>query len=81
MTKKEFNAGLLAFLDASPTPFHATEKMVEMFDKTTHLELVEHLKKQTFHLNNQNISKIELLILHITFLNLSTPTTPKSAHP
>ena len=32
MTKKEFNDGLLTFLDASPTPFHATEKMVEMFE-------------------------------------------------
>jgi aspartyl aminopeptidase len=32
MTKEEFNNGLLGFLDASPTPFHATENMAGMFE-------------------------------------------------
>jgi len=32
MTKKDFNDGLLGFLDASPTPFHATQNMAMMFE-------------------------------------------------
>ena len=31
MTKQDFNDELLGFLDASPTPFHATQNMVMMF--------------------------------------------------
>lgn len=31
MTKNDFNEGLLGFLDASPTPFHATLNMAGMF--------------------------------------------------
>ena len=32
MTQKEFNNGLLGFLDASPTPFHATQNMAGMLE-------------------------------------------------
>jgi aspartyl aminopeptidase len=32
MDKKDFNEGLLGFLDASPTPFHATRNMAMMFE-------------------------------------------------
>ena len=32
MTKDDFNSGLLGFLDASPTPFHATQNMAAMFE-------------------------------------------------
>ena len=31
MNKEDFNEGLLGFLDASPTPFHATQNMSMMF--------------------------------------------------
>jgi len=31
MNKRDFNEGLLGFLDASPTPFHATRNMAMMF--------------------------------------------------
>jgi len=31
MNKQDFNEGLLGFLDASPTPFHATKNMAMMF--------------------------------------------------
>ena len=31
MNKQDFNDGLLGFLDASPTPFHATQNMSMMF--------------------------------------------------
>jgi len=32
MNKEDFNEGLLGFLDASPTPFHATQNMAMMFE-------------------------------------------------
>ena len=32
MNKEDFNSGLLGFLDASPTPFHATRNMSMMFE-------------------------------------------------
>jgi len=36
MTKEDFNEGLLGFLDASPTPFHATQNMAGMFLNAGH---------------------------------------------
>jgi len=41
MTKQEFNNGLLGFLDASPTPFHATENMAGMFENAGFMKLEE----------------------------------------
>ena len=32
MNKQDFNEGLLGFLDASPTPFHATKNMSMMLE-------------------------------------------------
>lgn len=41
MTKQDFNEGLLGFLDASPTPFHATQNMAGMFTNAGFIELDE----------------------------------------
>ena len=41
MTKQDFNDGLLGFLDASPTPFHATQNMAGMFINAGFQELDE----------------------------------------
>jgi aspartyl aminopeptidase len=41
MTKQDFNDGLLGFLDASPTPFHATANMAGMFSNAGFIELNE----------------------------------------
>ncbi|HUH42636.1 MAG TPA: M18 family aminopeptidase [Sulfurimonas sp.] len=41
MIKKDFNEGLLGFLDASPTPFHATENMAGMFQNAGFVRLHE----------------------------------------
>jgi len=41
MTKQDFNDGLLGFLDASPTPFHATQNMAGMFRNAGFKELEE----------------------------------------
>lgn len=41
MTKQDFNDGLLGFLDASPTPFHATANMAGMFENAGFTKLNE----------------------------------------
>ena len=44
MTKQDFNDGLLGFLDASPTPFHATQNMAGMFLNAGFIKLCEEQK-------------------------------------
>jgi len=41
MNKQDFNDGLLGFLDASPTPFHATQNMCAMFENAGFVRLDE----------------------------------------
>ena len=41
MEKQDFNEGLLGFLDASPTPFHATQNMSMMFENAGFTKLEE----------------------------------------
>ena len=41
MNEKEFNNGLLGFLDASPTPFHAIQNMAGMFENAGFQKLNE----------------------------------------
>jgi len=41
MNKEDFNEGLLGFLDASPTPFHATQNMAMMFENAGFFNLRE----------------------------------------
>ncbi len=41
MNKEDFNNGLLGFLDASPTPFHATQNMSMMFENAGFKKLTE----------------------------------------
>ena len=51
MNKEDFNSGLLGFLDASPTPFHATKNMRMMFENAgfEKLEEVEKWNLQAGH--------------------------------
>lgn len=44
MNKQDFNEGLLGFLDASPTPFHATLNMSMMFENAGFIKLTEEQK-------------------------------------
>lgn len=41
MNKENFNEGLLGFLDASPTPFHATKNMAMMLENAGFIRLYE----------------------------------------
>jgi aspartyl aminopeptidase len=44
MNKQDFNEGLLGFIDASPTPFHATHNMAMMFENAGFCALREDKK-------------------------------------
>lgn len=44
MTKQDFNEGLLGFLDASPTPFHATQNIAGMLQNAGFTKLYEEQK-------------------------------------
>ena len=44
MDKKDFNEGLLGFLDASPTPFHTTLNMSMMLQNAGFIKLIESQK-------------------------------------
>jgi len=44
MNKQDFNEGLLGFLDASPTPFHATRNMSMMLQNAGFTRLIESQK-------------------------------------
>ncbi|QSZ41982.1 M18 family aminopeptidase [Sulfurimonas aquatica] len=41
MNKEDFNEGLIGFLNASPTPFHATKNMSMMFENAGFKRLIE----------------------------------------
>lgn len=62
MTKEDFNEGLLGFLDASPTPFHATLNMNMMLSNAGFIELNEvdkwSLKKGSKYFVTRNDSSI-----------------------
>ncbi|MBN2816162.1 MAG: M18 family aminopeptidase [Campylobacterales bacterium] len=62
MNKEDFNEGLLGFLDASPTPFHATLNMSMMFENAGFIKLdeldswkLEHGKKYYVTRNDSSI--------------------------
>ncbi|MCW8838416.1 MAG: M18 family aminopeptidase, partial [Thiovulaceae bacterium] len=44
MDKKDFNEGLLGFLDASPTPFHSTKNISMMLNNAGFIKLLEEEK-------------------------------------
>ena len=62
MQKQDFNEGLLGFLDASPTPFHATLNMSKMFENAGFKKLIEsdkwELKKGEKYYVTRNDSSI-----------------------
>jgi len=63
MDKKDFNEGLLGFLDASPTPFHATKNMAMMldnagFEKLNELETWNLQKGNKYYLTRNGSSLI-----------------------
>ena len=69
MTKQDFNEGLLGFLDASPTPFHATKNICGMLENAGFTRLYEEqrwvLKKgQRYYVTRNDSSVIAFTYPH-----------------
>ncbi len=67
MTKQDFNEGLLGFLDASPTPFHATQNMAGMFANAGFIELHEVQKWDLKEGQNYFVTRNDSSIIAFTF--------------
>lgn len=74
MNKKDFNEGLLGFLDASPTPFHATLNMSMMFENAGFTKLDE---RETWSLEKGSkyyVTRNDSSIIAFTYPNTSSYT-------
>ena len=67
MNKNEFNEGLLGFLDASPTPFHATNNMSMMFINAGFIKLHEEQKWNLEHGKKYYVTRNDSSIIAFTY--------------
>ena len=67
MTKQDFNNGLLGFLDASPTPFHATQNIAGMFRNAGFKELNEVQKWELQAGENYFVTRNDSSIIAFTY--------------
>ncbi|WP_297440801.1 M18 family aminopeptidase [Sulfurimonas sp.] len=67
MNKQDFNEGLLGFLDASPTPFHATQNMAMMFENAGFIKLEEVDKWQLQKGQKYYVSRNDSSIIAFTY--------------
>ena len=65
MNKQDFNEGLLGFLDASPTPFHATLNMSMMLSNAGFIKLSEIDKWELVQGKSIMLHVMILLSLHL----------------
>ena len=67
MDKNDFNEGLLGFLDASPTPFHATNNMSMMFENAGFIKLYEDQKWNLEHGKKYYVTRNDSSIIAFTY--------------
>jgi aspartyl aminopeptidase len=67
MQKEDFNDGLLGFLDASPTPFHATANMAAMFSNAGFIQLSEVEKWNLEEGNKYFVTRNDSSIIAFTY--------------
>ena len=67
MTKEDFNEGLLGFLDASPTPFHATNNMSMMFENAGFTKLIEEEKWELKEGSKYYVTRNDSSIIAFTY--------------
>jgi aspartyl aminopeptidase len=73
MNKQDFNEGLLGFLDASPTPFHATKNMSEMFLNAGFIKLNEVDKWNLEEGKKYYVTRNDSSIIAFTFPHATNP--------
>lgn len=67
MNKEDFNDGLLGFLDASPTPFHATQNMSMMFENAGFIRLQENKKWSLEKGNKYYVTRNDSSVIAFTY--------------
>lgn len=67
MNKQDFNEGLLGFLDASPTPFHATRNMSLMLENAGFVRLYETEKWNLIKGNKYFVTRNDSSVIAFTY--------------
>lgn len=80
MDKKDFNEGLLGFLDASPTPFHATQNMSMMFENAGFTKLDEENKWNLQEGEKYYVTRNDSSVIAFTYPRNSKDYTMIGAH-
>ena len=80
MNKEDFNEGLLGFLDASPTPFHATRNMAMMFENAGFQKLCEEQKWNLEEGKKYYVTRNDSSIIAFTYPKTKTAYTMVGAH-
>lgn len=80
MDKKDFNEGLLGFLDASPTPFHATQNMSMMFENAGFTKLDEENKWNLQEGEKYYVTRNDSSVIAFTYPRNSKDYTMVGAH-
>jgi aspartyl aminopeptidase len=80
MNKKDFNEGLLGFLDASPTPFHATLNMSGMFLNAGFIRLYEEDKWELERGQKYFVTRNDSSIIAFTYPKDAKDYTMVGAH-
>lgn len=80
MKKEDFNEGLLGFLDASPTPFHATQNMAQMFENAGFIRLEEAQKWELHSGGKYYVTRNDSSIIAFTYPKSDTRYLMVGAH-
>ncbi|WP_415398400.1 M18 family aminopeptidase [Sulfurimonas sp. CS5] len=80
MDKKDFNEGLLGFLDASPTPFHATQNMSMMFENAGFTKLDEENKWKLEEGKKYYVTRNDSSVIAFTYPRNAKDYTMVGAH-
>lgn len=80
MTKQDFNEGLLGFLDASPTPFHATHNMALMFENAGFKRLNERDKWELKAGEKYYVTRNDSSVIAFTYPKTDTKYVMVGAH-
>lgn len=80
MNKQDFNEGLLGFLDASPTPFHATQNMAMMFENAGFQRLYEEQRWELQAGGKYYVTRNDSSVIAFTYPKTNKTYTMIGAH-
>ncbi|MDQ7042723.1 MAG: M18 family aminopeptidase [Sulfurimonas sp.] len=80
MNKQDFNEGLLGFLDASPTPFHATLNMSMMFENAGFIKINEDEKWELEQGGKYYVTRNDSSVIAFTYPKINKNYTMVGTH-